>query len=327
MASPLTRYAQQLLISPQSLNGCSTRPPLQRGSRAVWVVPSLILLPQKNVPEASDGPGPRLVRSPRRAHTVPVTKVHCQCQPEWHAHWQAAVAFNASGPGRLRAESRSDAGATSRKDGIAENVTRHGGGLGLGARPFKLPLAVQSPRRDAHCRLRLAVCIQVEPWAPASQSPCGCGPSHWHCQLGTRSLLVAGHGTPDGNRGWARRPGDDPPGRSDHAESPGGKSGVVVGVHGPPIPGKSGIGSGDGPSIVGACRAAALSATVGTRMGPCLASVAVIMITRGRRVRRRHNDIRFRFRMLMLSAGLMLQCQLTAPNLVLMSSAATFFAS
>ncbi len=28
-------------------------------------------------------------------------------------------------------------------------------------------------------------------------------------------------------------------------------------------------------------------------------------------VRRRHNDIRFRFRMLMLSAGLMLQCQLT----------------
>jgi hypothetical protein len=129
------------------------------------------------------------------------------------------VAFNASGPGRLRAES--DAGATSRKDGIAENVTRHGGGLG--ARP--LPLAVQSPRRDAHCRLRLAVCIQVEPWAPASQSPCGRGPSHWHCQLG--SLLVAGHGTPDGN---GDGPGDDPPGQSDHAESPGGKSGVVVGV-------------------------------------------------------------------------------------------------
>jgi hypothetical protein len=79
---------------------------------------------------------------------------------------------------------------------------------------------------------------------------------------------------------------------------------------GPPIPGKSGIGVGWTPD----CRRTRAEQLhlVGSRMSPCLASVAVI--TRGRRVRRRHNDIRFRFRMhcmLMLSAGLMLQCQLT----------------
>jgi hypothetical protein len=69
-----------------------------------------------------------------------------------------------------------------------------------------------------------------------------------------------------------------------------------------------------GPPIVGACQTASAEQLhlmgTGSRMSPRLALVAVI--ARGRRARRRHNDIRFRFRMLMLSTGLMLQCQLTS---------------
>jgi hypothetical protein len=49
---------------------------------------------------------------------------------------------------------------------------------------------------------------------------------------------------------------------------------------GPPtqIPGKSGIGGGDGPPIVlvGACAEQLHLLVVGSRMSPCLASVAVI---------------------------------------------------
>ena len=97
------------------------------------------------------------------------------------------------------------------------------------------------------------------------------------------------------------------------------------GGDGPPIPGKSGMavgtrmdprspanrGSGMGMIPDSVCRRVPSSCTlwVAEFMSPRLASVAVI--TRGRRVRRRHNDIRLRFRMLMLSAGLILQCQLT----------------
>ena len=77
---------------------------------------------------------------------------------------------------------------------------------------------------------------------------------------------------------------------------------------GPPIPGKSGIGDGDDPRLSACAEQLHL---MGSRMSPRLASKSVTVITRGRRVRRRHNDIRFRFRMVMLSAGLMLQCQLT----------------
>jgi hypothetical protein len=55
---------------------------------------------------------------------------------------------------------------------------------------------------------------------------------------------------------------------------------------------------------------------MGSRMSrrPASVPLAAAVITRGRRARRRHSDIRLRFRMLMLSAGfkLMLQCQLTS---------------
>ena len=85
------------------------------------------------------------------------------------------------------------------------------------------------------------------------------------------------------------------------------------GGDGPPIPGKSGII----PGMIPDCRRVPEQLhLMGSRMSPRLASVAVI--TRGRRVRRRHNDIRFRFRMLMLGAGLMLQCQLDDARFLLL---------
>jgi hypothetical protein len=59
---------------------------------------------------------------------------------------------------------------------------------------------------------------------------------------------------------------------------------------------------------------------MGSRMSPRLlvASSSVAVITRGRRVQRRHNDIRLRFRMPMLGAGLRLQCQLDDARFLLL---------